>query len=132
MTWLSTGADIGTMVTGVSAVTAAFVWTRNQVSGWRAEKVARKYRYWNGFILSEGITTGFIRMVTDPEGPTERVTFDVINPDDQSPNPALAHTIRTVLDSDGMVSRSPSLAQMDFLNDLRRKRFGTVSGFQIN
>jgi hypothetical protein len=132
MTWLNTGADIGTMVTGVSAATAAYVWARNQVHGWRDAKASRKYRYWNGFILSEGIITGFIRMVPDPEGPTERVAFDVINPDDQSPNPEMAHTIRTVIGSDGMVSRSPSLEQMDFLNDLRRERFGRVSGFRID
>jgi hypothetical protein len=121
------------MVTGASAATAAYVWARNQVEARRSVKAAREYRYWNAFIPLEGIVTGYIRIVKDLQGPPERVTFDVINtPEDQSPNIPMAQTIRTVLGSDGMVSRSPSPEQMDFLKDLRSKRFGVVSGYQIN
>ncbi len=133
MTWLSAGADIGTMVTGASAATAAYVWARNQIEARREVKAAREYRYWHAFIPLEGIVTGYIRIVEDPQSPPERVTFDVINtPDDHTPNVPMAQTIRMVLGSDGMVSRSPSPEQMDFLRDLRSKRFGTVSGYLIN
>ncbi len=32
---MTTGADIATMLTGLSAVTAAYLWTRSQWNGWR-------------------------------------------------------------------------------------------------
>lgn len=37
---LTTGADIGTMLTGLSAVTAAYVWTMGRFRDWRRQKVA--------------------------------------------------------------------------------------------
>jgi hypothetical protein len=41
MSWLSTGADFATIATGLSAATAAYVWTQNQVRGRRQEREAR-------------------------------------------------------------------------------------------
>ncbi len=131
MTWLNTGADIGTMVTGLSAATAAYVWGRNQVEARREVKAARQYRYWNGFIILEGILTGYVRVIQGPNDPPERVSFDVISPDG-STNPQMAYGIRQAIESDGMISRSPSPAQMDFLQDLRSKRWNRGGGYPIS
>ena len=131
MTWLNTGADVGTMVTGASAATAAYVWARNQIEARRERKALREYRYWNAFITLEGILTGYVRIIQEPSDPPERVTFDVINPDG-STNPQMAYGIRQAIESDGMVSRSPSPAQMDFLKDLRGNRWNRSGGYPIN
>jgi hypothetical protein len=131
MSWLEVGAEVGTMATGLSAATAAFVWVRRQLQERREAKAGRAYRCWNGFIIQEGVFTGFVRLITEPNAPPERVTLDVINPD-QSPNPNMAHSLRQIIESDGMISRSPSVEQGAFLNDLRRKRFGTRTGYPVN
>jgi hypothetical protein len=55
----------------------------------------------------------------------------VINPDDQSPNAPLAHTIRMGIETDGMVSRPPSQEQFDFLQDLRSQRWNRGGGYPI-
>ena len=130
MSWLEVGADVGTMATGLSAATAAFVWVRRQLQDRRNARDARAYRSWNGFIIQEGVFTGFVRLVPDPSAPPERVTLDVINTDG-SPNPNMAHALRLFIESDGMISRSPSVDQQAFLTDLRRKRFGTTTGYPI-
>jgi len=118
------------MVTGLSAATAAYVWTRNQLRGWRDAKAARAYRYWNGYIILEGILTTFVRLVPDADAPPERVTLDVIDRDG-TPNPAMAQGLRQVIESDGMISRSPSVQQRAFLTDLRKKRFGATTGYPV-
>jgi hypothetical protein len=124
MSWLEEGAQIGTMLTGLSAVTAAFVWTRNQARDWELAKATRSYRYWNGFVVQGGVFTGFVRLVPNSkDAPPEGVTLDVINPNG-SPNENMAHGLRQVIESDGMISRSPSVEQQAFLDDLRRNRFG--------
>ena len=130
MSWLGVGADVGTMATGVSAVTAAFVWVRRQMQEWREAKAARAYRCWNGYVIQGGIFTGFVRLVTDPNAPPERVALDVINPDGL-PNQSMAHGLRQIIESDGMISRSPSVEQQAFLDDLRRKRFDTKIGYPV-
>ena len=131
MSWLEAGAQIGTMATGLSAATAAIVWGRRQYQERREAKAARAYRCWNGFIIQEGVFTGFVRLVPNQDAPPERVTLDVVNPDG-SPNQNMAHALRLCIESDGLLSRSPSVDQQAFLTDLRRKRFGTATGYPIN
>jgi hypothetical protein len=130
MTWIGEGADVATMVTGLSAATAAYLWTRNQFRGWREAKADRAYRYWNGYIIRGMPLTAFVRLVPDPDGPRERVTLDVINPD-KTPNPLMAQGLRQIIESDGMISRSPSAQQREFLNDLSSKRFGPMTGYPV-
>jgi hypothetical protein len=130
VSWLTAGADVGTMVTGVSAATAAYVWARNQIRDRQQEKAARAARNWNGFIMLEGIGTWYVRLIPDGTGPIERITLDVINPDG-TVNPQMAHFMRQVIEGDGMLSRAPSPEQMAFLQDLRKHRFGTASGYPV-
>ncbi len=131
MSWLQQAADVGTILTGVSALTAATVWVRKQRDDWRQVRAARQYRYWNGFFIQGGFRC-FVRLVPNPEGaPPERVTVDVIDADG-TPNQHMAHGLRQIVEGDGMISRSPSLEQQAFLDDLRHKRFGTATGYPVN
>lgn len=47
MGWITTGAAVGTMLTGLSVVTATFLWGRERVREWRAIRLAREVRNWN-------------------------------------------------------------------------------------
>jgi hypothetical protein len=130
--WLSTGADIGTMLTGLSAVTATILWGRTRVREWRAERDARRARNWNGYIITEGVATWFVRVVEDDSAKwSERVILDVVDKDG-TPNPHMAHALRLYARGDGMLSRSPTQAQWDFLGDLRKGRFGAPDGYPIS
>jgi hypothetical protein len=121
MSWAQTGADVGTMVTGLSALTAAVLWTRNQVGGWKAARDARRQRNWHGYIILEGLDTWYVRLINQSEAPAERVVLDVVNPDG-TPNPQMAHGMRIRVQGDGMLSRSPTPAEFDFLRDMRKER----------
>ena len=55
MDWLTTGADAGTMATGISALTAAYVWTRGRLRDWPQERAAIRLRNWHGYIMPNGI-----------------------------------------------------------------------------
>jgi hypothetical protein len=130
MSALQNGAYVGTMLTGLSALTAAIVWTRKQMDDRRALKAARAYRYWNGYIL-QGQFLCFVRLVPDEKAPPQRVTMDVIN-SDGTPNEAMAWGLKQIVEGDGMISRSPSTEQQAFLEDLRRHRFGPGPGYPVN
>lgn len=132
MGWVTTGADVGTMLTGLSAVTATFLWGRSRVREWTAERDARRARNWNGYIIREGVATWFVRVVEDDSAKwSERVILDVVDKDG-TPNPSMAHALRLHARGDGMLSRSPTEAQWHFLDDLRTARFGAPEGYPIN
>jgi hypothetical protein len=118
------------MATGLSAATAAVVWFRRQLKERRDANSSRAYRSWNGYILQGGFT-GFVRLVPDPQAPPERVILEVINPDG-STNASMAHGLRQIIESDGMISRSPSVEQQAFLEDLRNSRFNTGTGYPVS
>ena len=52
MSWATTGADVGSMLTGLSAVTATALWGRARVREWREERAARVSRNWGGYIIA--------------------------------------------------------------------------------
>ena len=132
MSWATTAADIGTMLTGLSATTATILWGRARVREWRADRDARRVRNWNGYIIREGVATWFVRVVEDGSAKwSERVILEVVNRDG-TPNPDMAHALRLLAQGDGMLSRSPTTAQWHFLEDLRRERFGAPGGYPIN
>lgn len=128
MTWLAVGSDVGTMATGLSALTAAVVWTRARYREYREAKGARAARNWNGYIITEGIDTWYVRLVEDTY--SERVVLDVVD-QDGAPNPQMAHGMRLRIKGDGMLSRSPTQEQWNFLRDIRKARLGPGGGYPI-
>jgi hypothetical protein len=121
MSWTQTGAEFGTMVTGVSALTAAALWTRNQMRGWKEARDARRQRNWNGYIMLENVDTWYVQLVNQADAPPERVVLDVVNKDN-TPNAAAAHGMRIRVQGEGMLSRSPTPAEFAFLRDMRKER----------
>lgn len=124
------GADVATMLTGVSALTAAVVWIRGQWRGWQQEKAARSYRSWHGFIMLGTIDTWYVRLAEKPDGPSGRVVLDVLDRDGGEPDAALAHSVRQRILADRMLSRSPTPGEYDFLKDQHSER-GYGEGFPV-
>src|SRR6266516_2369799 len=89
---LTAGADVGAMLTGLSAVTAAYVWTRRQVRERRERRAARSARNWHGYIEPGGINSWDVRIAEDPAEPTARVVLDVADSDG---NPRPCNGLRT-------------------------------------
>jgi hypothetical protein len=70
------GVDIATMVTGLSALTAASVWTGGRWRAWRVHVAEEKRRVWNtGFIMMGVVQSWDVRLADDdtPDGRTGRV-----------------------------------------------------------
>jgi len=118
---LTAGADIGAMLTGASAVTATYVWTRNQLLGWRERKAASRERNWHGYIMTNGIDDWFVRLAEEPDGATSRVILDVVNRQGQ-PDANGADRMRQHVLDDGMLCRVPTPAERDFLNAVYAER----------
>jgi hypothetical protein len=132
MGWVTTGAEFGTMLTGLSAVTATLLWGRARVREWKDDRDARRTRNWNGYIIRENLPAWFVQVVDD-EGTKipERVILDVVNRDG-TPNPNMAHNLRLYILGGGTLTHPPSVAQWKFLEDLRRQRFGSPGGYPIS
>ena len=115
------GADVGTMLTGLSAATAALVWTRSQVHNWVAWRKSRAYRNWNGYITMGGIDSWYVRVAEEPETPSGRVVLDVV---DSRGEPATerARTLRLRASEDGQLARVPTPDQYEFLKYLQKKQ----------
>lgn len=74
----------------------------------------------------------FVRLVPDADAPPQRVPVDDIDRDG-TPNEAMAHGLKQIVQGDGMISRSPSIEQQAFLEDLRQNRFSSPNGgYPIN
>jgi hypothetical protein len=55
MDWMTGGADVETMATGLSAVTATATWAGGRWHARRREKAATTQRNWHGYIPVTGI-----------------------------------------------------------------------------
>jgi hypothetical protein len=64
---LSAGADIATIATGLSAVTAAYVWVRNQLHVWRQQKAATELGRLECFLLRRERSSGTLAALGVPE-----------------------------------------------------------------
>ena len=78
--------------------------------------------------MLEGVDTWYVRLAEDdPGNPSARVVVEVIDPNGQ-PAPALAVNMRQRADGDGMLSRSPTPEEFDFLKALRKEKgYGRAS-----
>jgi hypothetical protein len=118
---LTTGADVGTMATGLAAVTAAVAWVRNQWDGWQSQRRERQRRNWHGFIDVGGINTVPVRLA-DPAAPSGAVVaVEVLREPGGRPDEQMAAGLRIVVERDGFLSRAPTVAELEFLKYLRRR-----------
>ena len=119
---LTVGADIGTMLTGISALTAAITWTAGRWRERQERLAAIRRRNWHGFIAIEGVDTWYVRLAEDdPGNPSPRVVVEVVDPGGE-PAPAVAAGLRQRVAGDGMLSRSPTSEEFDFLKALRKEK----------
>jgi hypothetical protein len=128
--WTSTGADIAEMASGLSIVVGVTVWIRRQVQNWKQQRAVERERNWHGFIDLGMLDTWYVRLVEVPDSPTARVMLDVINRDG-SLNEQHAYSVRQIISSDGRLSRSPTVAEYDFLQYLHKKN-GYGKGISIH
>jgi len=124
------GADVATMATGLSVLTATIVWTRRQYREWRERKAERERRGWQDYINPHSVNSWDLRLVVDPEEPTALVVLEVLNEAGGKPHPQLAQNMRQRVLMDGQLSRSPSPAERDFLIKLYSKR-KAAGGFEV-
>jgi hypothetical protein len=128
--WLGDGADIGAMLTGVSALTAAITWSTGQWRQRRERKAQTRLRNWHGYIETNGIDTWYVRLAAGDTGNGASVTVEVIDRDG-APNEMLAHNVRQRIIGDGMLSRSPTPVELEFLNAQRKDRGYGKGGFIV-
>jgi hypothetical protein len=114
------GTDIATMLTGLSAVTAAATWLTSRYRGWRVEKNRTRARNWNGFIMTNGINDWYVRLVDDPKTPTAVVPLEIVDRYG-NPDPAMAHGLRQIVKQDGMLARAPTEREFALLKFLHKK-----------
>jgi hypothetical protein len=128
MSWDQTGANYATMATGLSALSAAFVWIRKQLDERRARLAATKARNWSGYIEPTGINDWFVRLTEEPPAPDGRITLQVVTRDGE-PDPQMAEGLRRIVERDGRLARAPSEGEMTWLVSQRMERSRT--GFPV-
>jgi hypothetical protein len=114
------GSDIATMLTGLSAVTAAATWLTVRYRAGQTERNLTRARNWNGFIMTNGISDWYVRLVDDPKTPAAVVPLEVINRDG-TPDPQMAYGLRLAIESDGMLARVPTSQEFTFLKFLHKE-----------
>jgi hypothetical protein len=127
--WTATGADIATMATGASALTAAFVWVRGQWQQQTARRAAIRNRNWHAYVMPEGINDWFVRLAEEPDSPTARVVLEVVN-GSGDPDDMMAHNMRQIITGDGRLARAPTEEEWSFLIAQRKER-GYGKGYPV-
>jgi hypothetical protein len=118
----SIGASIATMATGVSAITAAYVWVRKQIGERRDRKDAVRLRNWNGYIDIHGINNWYVEVQQPGHDEYSAVVVLTVIDRKGNPSPSMANVMRQVISRDGMVCRVPSPDQSAFLAAQRSQR----------
>jgi hypothetical protein len=129
MDLMTAGADIATMLTGASAVTAAATWLTVRWKARKQEKAATADRNWHGYIPTNGIADWRLRLAEDPQVVTPRVVLEVIDRNEE-PDGSRANDLREQIKRDGMVARVPTPEEYDFLRALHKER-GYGEGYPI-
>lgn len=119
------GVDIATMATGLSAVTAASVWTHGRWRAWRNHVAERKHHIWNtGYIMNGLIQSWAVRLADDdaPDGRTGRVSLEVLREPGGESDPQMVATFRQHIKRVGRLTMPPTPEQEAFLKELERAR----------
>ncbi len=123
------GSDVATMLTGLSAVTAAATWLTSRYRAWQQEKAQIRARNWHGFIMTTGISDWYARLIDDPKTPTAVVPLEIVDRYG-NPDPAMAQGLREIVKQDGMLARVPTQQEYAFLRFLN-KELGYGKGILI-
>lgn len=113
------GSDVATMLTGLSAVTAAATWLVSRYRAWRQERDETRARNWHGFILTNGIDDWYVRLIDDPQTLTSIVPIEVVDRDG-TPDPQRAYDMRETVKRDGRLARVPTQREFAFLKFLHK------------
>jgi hypothetical protein len=123
------GSDVATMLTGLSAVTAAATWLISRYRSWRQERDRTRARNWHGFIMANGINDWYVRLIDDPKILSAVVPLEIVDRYG-NPDPAMAHGLREMVKRDGMLARVPTEEEYAFLKFLH-KELGYGKGILI-
>jgi hypothetical protein len=130
MDFLSAGADLGTMLGGLSVLVATIVWTRKQWSDWRQQRALTSHRNWHGYIMTGTLNDWYVRLADDDQQTySGRVVLDVLRTADGEPDPQMASSMRTMIERDGMLARVPNPAEWAWLKAQEKARRDT--GFPV-
>jgi hypothetical protein len=123
--------DVATIATGLSALTAASVWTTGRWRAWRAHVAERKAHVWNtGYSMGGLRQFWFVRLADDdaPDGRTGRVILEVLREADGESDPAMVATFRQQAKR-GSLAMPPTPELEAFLTELEKAR--RKDGFPI-
>jgi hypothetical protein len=132
MNFWTYGVDIATMATGLSAFTAASIWTWGRWSAWRDHVAEKKLHVWNtGYLMMGLVQSWDVRLAADdtPDGRTGRVILDVLREAGGDSDPQMVATFRQHIEKGGRLTVPPTVKQEAFLNELERAR--RRNGFPI-
>jgi len=118
------GVDIATMATGLSALTAASVWTTGRWRAWRDHVAEERRHVWNtGYIMMGLVQSWDVRLADDdaPDGRTGRVILEVVRETGES-DPQMVATFRQQVRTGGRLVVPPTPKQEAFLKELERAR----------
>jgi hypothetical protein len=127
------GVDIATMLTGLSAVTAASVWTTDRVRAWRQHAGLKKARIWNvGYIPMDRFQFWFVKLADDdkqdPMG--GRVILEVLRTEGGECDSQMAWSLRNQVKR-GSLAMPPTPEQEVFLRNLQRARRARPGAFPV-
>jgi hypothetical protein len=114
------GSDVGQMLAGLGIVVSAFIWVYGRWRTWRQEKAATRARNWHGYILTNGISDWYVRLVDDPQRLSPMVPLEVVDRYG-NPDPQMAYSLRLTVKQDGMLARVPTQREFEFLKFLHKK-----------
>ena len=123
------GADIGAMITGLSALTAVATWFIGRSREWRQDRAQRRLRNYHAYLAPDRHSEWWVRVVDDPQTPTATVVLEVLDSDGGQPSPQLAYSLRTIVDKDRTLCQAPTPEEFAFLLAQRAARKDT--GFPV-
>jgi hypothetical protein len=119
------GPDVATMLTGLSALTAASIFASQRWRAWRARVNERKLHVWGtGYIMGGLRQSWFVRLADDdaPDRRTGRVILDVLRTDGGESDPQMVASFRSQVKQLGRLVIPPTAEQERFLYELEKAR----------
>lgn len=118
---MSMFGDAASIVTATGGIIATSIWAKGKLLNRKQQKAITQRRNWHGYIEPAGINTWFVKLLEEPDRPSARVVLEVIDGKGQ-PDEMGGQGFRQRVIGDGMLSRSPTPAELEFLMALRKER----------